>query len=67
MTTFRPPADADRCRAIVLIGGQRGRCREKRRIFAPPWGAKDLCVEHWLMAWDGALVPRVPEPKESQS
>lgn len=69
MTTFHPPADADRCRAIVMIGGQRGRCRAVRV------DQSDLCVYHkaledaqihMLKGAPAAFgrIPRVPEPKE---
>ena len=59
MTTFHPPSDPDRCRAIVLIGGQRGRCREPRLEWA------DLCRIHFNIELDGISVPRVPV-KESK-
>lgn len=56
MSSFRPPADDDRCRAIVLVAGQRGRCR--KAVCAR---SKDLCWRCWEKESWGEKVPRVPE------
>lgn len=55
MTAFRPPPDPDRCRAIVLYGGQRGRCRKKR------WQDHDLCWPCYMHEAGGHKILRVPE------
>jgi hypothetical protein len=56
MSIFRPPPDADRCHALVLYGGQRGRCR------APRVDGSDLCAGHLEVEDAGGEVRRVPEP-----
>ena len=58
MTAFRPPPDPDRCRAIVVQGGVRGRCRKLVKVG-------DLCWECWQYEFKNGDVPRVPE-RESQ-
>lgn len=60
MSTFRPPPDESRCRAIVLYGGQRARCRWPRRAYGT-----DLCLPCWLKERrEGKPLPRVPVAKE---
>ena len=61
MSAIHPPPDFDRCRAIVLYGGQRGRCR------VPRDGGSDLCVEHKYREDAGELVRRVPVPARAPS
>lgn len=58
--TFKPPADSERCRAVVVVAGVRGRCRELRRP------GKELCWRCLEREQDGKPVPLVQEPERAE-